>query len=140
MSAEPAKIDAWLYTTLHGDATLVTLCGGRAYNRPAVPYPSLPCIAYSLMGNARDSRSAGGVRVGSWFRYEVLAVGATDDVSAISAIADRIDTLLDNVSGTVTGWHWRSVREQAIERTDVLGGTTRYAQLGGVYRIWCAVG
>lgn len=140
MSIETVAVRAWLHATLAADPQLRTLVGTRISNAPPLSGTVLPCVRYSLQPGGADQRAIGGGHKLSRAVWEVTVIGkpGPEAGDALQAAADRIDELLGGVSATSGGYAIRVAREAAVDRPDVAIGTTRYAHLGGLYRIYAS--
>jgi len=118
MAFETFNIENWLYTTLYNDSTLKTLLGKAAdhaknfqigvyaYVAPEIDpvsktTPVLPYIVFQRNGNQqKDDLSACGSTALSYPNYRItIWSGGTKALAFknIKDIADRVDTLLNNV-------------------------------------------
>lgn len=136
---ETARAEKWLYALMSGDSGVggvSTLVGGRIYAYAAPSRVSFPFVVFSHMGDY-DVRAVGTARILASMTYQVKAVGRGSAVgmNAIKTIADRIDTLLQGASGSVTdGVILSCVREQQISYVEQAESEV-YMHLGGIYRI-----
>lgn len=134
MSNEVVYVDKWLYGVLSGDATLTGLVGARIHAYQAPEGTAFPFVLYSFQGGA-DVAVVGGIRIFNRGVYQVKAVGKGDTMGALQSIADRIDTLLQGASGSVTGGIILAcVREQPLAYAEI-DNRIQYRHLGGLYRI-----
>lgn len=67
--------------------------------------------------------------------YQVKAVGAGHSGSAVAAMNDRLDTLLNDQPLTLTGWTCKRIRRESdIEYGEEANGVI-YHHVGGLFRI-----
>ncbi len=136
---ETARAEKWLYSVLSGDTGaggVNTLVGGRIYAYLAPERSAYPLVIFSHQGDY-DVMGVGTARILASTLYQVKAVGRGSAVgmNAIKTIADRIDTLLQGASGSVTdGVILSCVREQQISYVEQAESEV-YMHLGGIYRI-----
>ena len=133
MSNETWTIDSWLYTTLHGDATLHALVTG-VFADVAPLQQAYPFVVFGLQ-DAGDVLTVNGVRIMTAATYQVRVVTDAESYSAITTAVERIDTLLHRASGSVSGGVIIScVREEPLRYTE-LQGSKLYRHLGGLYQL-----
>lgn len=128
--------ESWLYSKLHGDATLLALVPGGVYTWPVPANISGAFVLYQMQ-SGMDIRGNGPGRIGVnglWLVravFEALSFGGN-----LQTAANRIDTLLQAASGTATGGVvWACVREEPFQLVEVADGR-QFRHLGGTYRIW----
>jgi hypothetical protein len=125
--------DKWLYSVLAGDTALMALAHG-VYSYIAPAGAVSPWVLYNFQG-AHDVIAVGAYRIFNSGLYQVKAVGQSNSLAALGAIAERIDVLLDRKTATVTGGViLASHREQPMAYAEQSDGL-RYNHLGGIYRI-----
>lgn len=133
--AETLVAEAWLQSVLNGDSTLNTAVGGRIYSYVAPPGATFPHVIYQNQA-ARDVRGNGPQRIMANMLYTVKVIGETTSFASIEAAANRIDAVLQAVSGsTVRGVVVACVREQPFSLVESTP-SGQYRHLGGVYRLW----
>ena len=134
--AEIVTAETWLYTKLHGDATLLALVPGGVYTWPV---PTTVTGAYVLyqMQSGVDIRGVGPSRLGVNGLWLVRVVAETLSFGGnLLTAADRIDVLLQAASGTVTaGVVWACVREEPFQLVETKDGR-QWRHLGGQYRVF----
>ena len=135
MASDVAVVDTFLMALLKADPVLNTLVAGRVYSQMATLYTALPVIVSRYQPGGNASSDWTGVRYESQLLYEVCAVGPGLDLDGLKPIADRIDALLEPLQYDGAAYRLNAELVQSVERPDVLAGTTRYAHLGGVYRL-----
>lgn len=136
MANEVIYADQWLYSVLSTDATLASLVGTRIYSYLAPDNHTFPFALYSYQGS-HDVVVIGAYRVFNSGLYQVKGVDQSNSFATAGAIANRIDTLLQRASGSVTnGIIYGCSREQPIQYPESSNGL-RYAHSGGLYRIYC---
>lgn len=133
---------------LTGDATLLALGtaqgstplsdGLRVY-RDAIPQgEKYPAIIFWVLSPGIPLRVIGTEVVWSDLVMGVKAIDTGTSLDAnLRAIANRVDVLMENASGTVSGGEVFGVRgEQEICYPDPPQGSKRWMNLGRQYRIW----
>lgn len=144
MAVEVLAVDAFIWQTLTGDATLAALVGARVYELP-VPekdpatdaLPVYPLIGVSLL-QAPNSVGSGGVKLMTLPQVQIEVVGRGSGYAALQAAADRVEALMQNVAatavvaGTDTFTILGSYQIRQIQRPLVERGV-RYSCLGAVY-------
>lgn len=131
--AETAAADDFLYTTLHGDATLMGLVTDVVNTEPAGVL-AYPFVIFQFMSGI-DYAAVGAFRIWTNMVYLVKVVGDTPVYADLTAAVARIDTLLHRASGAVTdGTVWSCVREQAFRMPETVAGR-QFRHDGGLYRI-----
>jgi len=134
---ETAAAEEYLYSTLHGDGTLMALIhdvwpGGIAPQ--GTPYPF---VTFQFMSGI-DYAAVGAFRIWTNMLWLVKAVGETATFADLNAIVARIDTLLHRTSGTpVDGTVWSCTREQVINLPEVVSGK-QYRTSGALWRIYAS--
>jgi hypothetical protein len=97
-----ARIEKWLYSYLTADSTLNGMVGGRFYGPAVKTGTAFPYITWDMQSNTRvNGNAAGWLMTKSRFQVKVVAKGGMTD--AVSAIADRLETLLDKREITANG-------------------------------------
>ncbi len=136
--AETARARAFVATTLKNDAALQALLpsiANRVFDRPAPQGTPYPLIRMEILSGGNDLIVLGGARV--WASPLILVYVATDKptTGAIEPIADQMDALLHDASGTVTrGVIWSCIRERGFDSPDT-STVPNVSRLGGEYRI-----
>jgi hypothetical protein len=131
---EILRVDQWLYGKLNGDTTLMAQVTG-VYNSIATQDAPMPYALFSFQG-AGDVRGVGPTRIMTRALYQVKVVGAGASYAPLKAAVDRIDTLLQGASGSVTdGKVFSCVREQPIAFIETAIGGAQFRHAGGLYRI-----
>lgn len=132
---ETTRVDEWLYGLLSADLTLTPLIAARAYRGVAPAGTVYPLLVYNLQAGS-DVRGVGPARVMTSLLYQVKAIGTGNNFTALEPIVDRVDALLQGVSGSVVGGQILAcVRETPVAYTEI-DGDQQYSHLGGLYRIW----
>lgn len=124
-----------LYSTLHGDATLMSLITGvYRYVAAAGTAPDFCIIAAQ---SATDTNGGTGVRLLTRALFQVKITGPVSDMPNILTAYARADTLLQpngaplrNVDNTLACF-----REQALDYGEVRQDGALWAHHGGLYRI-----
>ena len=132
---ETARIRAWIYTTLTGDATLAGLIGARAYHGVAPAGAQYPFVVFQMLSGGNDLIALGAIRIWAAPLFLIKAVCKGSSSGPVEPVANRIDQLLHAKSGTVAnGAIWECVRERPFDLPTNEDGTV-YQQLGGEWRI-----
>lgn len=142
MSDELGAADIWLYSLLHGDATLLAMLGKHPksgeciYNALAPEGAALPYVVYQLQSPGLDTIAVGTIRIAANPLYVVRGVSASSFVEA-GAIAARVDELLHGTRGqSAGGIVLTCYREQPLKLPpEVTAGKVTHYHQGGVYRI-----
>lgn len=134
------RIEQWLVEVLAGDAVLTALLAkhpdtGQCVYEYVAPKGALyPFVLYSHQGS-HDVRGVGPGRIMVSAVYQVKVVGQGASMAALTAAADRLDTLLQGASGAVVdGAVLMCVRESPLAYAEVDSGV-QYRHLGGLWRI-----
>lgn len=124
----------WLQSRLTADAQLQTLVGERIYLWRAPEGSAYPVVVYQPM-TAVDTLGNGAQRVLVSARYMVKAIAA-GSYSVAKSIADRIDAILTQQQGAVTGAYVAGChRTNPLETPPDVVGSVPYYSLGGLYRV-----
>lgn len=154
MAFEPIVLEQWIYETLSNDATLQGLLavnnlpsnyqqGIYAYVAPQIDpvsrkQPKTPYVIFDRFGSAgNDEDTLCGSRVFTYPTYRVTVWDTTSgavSMSAIAAIMDRIDTLLDNQTVTSTTPRFYVRRESTAQTFSMENGGRMDYGVMGVYR------
>lgn len=127
--------EKWLYAALVADTTVHATVADRIYKAPAAAQPTYPCIVYDQVGS-ESVPTLGDSDAVQDTDLSVTVVAQTEDDTTVSACADQLDTLLDNVQatyGTTTTYVYRVLKVNEINEA-LIEGTYRYLRLGGTYR------
>lgn len=132
---ETVAVDEWLYQTMSADSTLTALASGGVHADVAPPDSTLPAVVFSDLGGA-DTVGVDGTRILTSGLWLVRAIAeATSWQGTLRQAADRIDAVLDNTSGVVSGVTvGKCSREAPHKLVDTAHGR-QYRHLGGTYRI-----
>ena len=138
---ELARVNAWLYDTLAGDAALLALLDGdtsRIVADVAGSKVPRPFVVYAVQALELDPRSSAG-RIMVVARYTIKAVAEARSYAPVTALADRIDALLEGARGPVgdgSEVHVLEVtRDRAVQYAEARQHGRQYRHLGGLYRI-----
>lgn len=130
-----AAVDAALIARLASDATLTTLAPGGVYRDVAPQNTRTPFVIVSQVAHEDDYSI--GSQAFEQVRYLVKAVDLQTSGTAAQAVADRVQTLLQVTTLTMTGY--RSVLIQREERVAYVevddSSDRRYQHRGGVYLV-----
>lgn len=141
---EQTRAERWLYSTLAGDSALVGFLptdpddGAPAIYEAPGPQPGVwPRVTY-FFASGQDTRVIGvGPRILTELQFQVKVIGKTASILDLEAIADRVDALLDGVTGgpTTGGGHVASsTRTSGFVYPEVTDGVS-FRHLGGIYRL-----
>lgn len=130
-------VDAAVFSALSNDAQLTTLAPGGVYRDVAPQKVSQPFVIVQQMDHA-DNYQLGRERSYERLVYMVKAVERSDSSSGVIAAANRIETLLQNASLSMSGYAL-----MLIERTERLryveiseeNKDIRYQHCGGLYEV-----
>ena len=128
--------EAWLYSKLHGDATLLGYCPGGVHTWPVPTTVTTAFVLYQMQSGV-DIRGVGPTRIGVNGLWLVRAVAEAKSFGgSLLSAADRIDALLQAASGSVTaGVVWACEREAPVQLVETRDGR-QWRHLGGQYRLW----
>jgi hypothetical protein len=128
-------IAQWLYETLSGDATLAGMVDARIYEDMAPEAASHPLIVFELAESA-DENAVNGSRAAVSAEVTVRAIGEGLDFAPLAPVVNRVDALLHQQRGSVTGLDILGcVRLRSIKYPEA-DTDAHYVHRGGVYRIW----
>lgn len=131
---EGQRVASLVYDLLKADAGaggVNTLVSGRIY-RDRVPQAALlPAVTVTLV-SATDTNTMGGIRVFSNTLIDVRVV--SDGALYANAIGDRIDTVLQNVSGLKDTVHTVELRREQVQAYIEDDAGKSYAHLVATYR------
>jgi hypothetical protein len=136
MTAELARVEQWLYSTLAADPTIAGVVGTRIYADEAPQEAAFPLIVFAHIGNVDVLNSFGNGRVAKVI-YLVRAVAKGSSVNPILSVADRFDPLLlvNNVTVGTTYINYVQHFQHAIRKDSENGVPLSY--LGSYYYIFC---
>jgi hypothetical protein len=147
MADELSLYEAWVYTTLSSDTTLVAMLGTQpatiggegifsGYAPKAAVFPAILIRYISQIGSG-DLYVNGARRVWTRARYQIVAVDERTDYEGLVSAADRIDTLLSIQQAVpVTGGNiMQSIREFPFRRPVYEGANQEFRELGAFWDI-----
>lgn len=136
MATETMLAENHIRTTLNADATLTGLLGGgKIYNELAPKGTTSPYIVFRYR-SSRDIRGNGAVRTATTLTYLVEVIAPNKTFTDIAPIADRMDTVLHDTSGAVTGGRVMGVtRLNPFKLLEPQADGTFASRLGGEYRL-----
>lgn len=115
MALEGQQVAGWVWDTLKADtggSGVNTLVSGRIY-RDRVPQTALlPAVTVGLVSHV-DESTVGGRRVFAVTLTDVRVVG--DGTAYQNTIADRVDTVLQNASGSRNGVTVVELRRDGVQ-------------------------
>lgn len=139
------RVDAWIRSTLTGDATLMAMgspalsVGSRVYHEDGLPQSAtFPLITYKHYGGPGELRVVGTYRIWTEMVYLIKLIrDPTTPVATAESILSRVDALLDAVSATNTGGviHWCLFDNPTPPYRDVTPGGQVYLHHPVLYRI-----
>lgn len=139
MSSEASVGFRFARNRLLADATIVGWFGDRIWESVAPANATYPLIIGTLVA-ATDLMVVGATRVWANMLWQWEVWSRTNDPAVIAQRASHMDTLLHNVSGTVTGASYWSgivvgmVRERELRLPPTVEGDVIYRRGGGEYR------
>ena len=126
---------ALIYSTLHGDSTLMSLVSGVYQGvAPDAAYTK-PYIVFNLQ-SAQDTLTATAVRMLTRLIVQVQVVGMAKDSSAVRSAFARADALLQPGGQPLRlqGGTLCLYRTGAVSYDEVVSGA-QWTHLGGLYRV-----
>lgn len=115
MALEGQQVAGWVYDQLVADSGaggVSTLCGGRIYRDLVPQTAALPAVVVALVSHV-DANTIGGRRVFANTQVDVRVVA--DGSGYQNAIAERIDTLLQNGAGSRSSVHVVELVRSAVQ-------------------------
>lgn len=142
MASELIATDDLIRDLLVADSALATALGGNKVWADVAPQgTAFPYVILAFLSSP-DMDVVGGARVFTQPLYLVKAVTTDHSWAKAGVIANRIDAVLQQASGTVVaqGVEIQSiVRESIIRYTEVPTGTSQIIRhYGGQYRCFCS--
>lgn len=138
---ESYRVAQWLYGLLATDGVLQALVNGRVYKGVAPEGTAFPYIVFTA-ASTRDVNTVNQIRINVDTLYLVEAIDQSSSDAALSAIADRIDQLLDRGTGMPANYNavagitiLSSSRDLQVERSEESDTGISYRHLGGRFRI-----
>lgn len=132
---ESSRIAKWLTATFKADATLSNLVAGRVFNGLPPTGTQFPYITFNQQAS-RDVQGNGTHRSMTRPLYQIKAVVKGNMNAQSSAIADRIDAILQNTAATTTEDVVLSVRRESEVAYQEKGPDAEqlFFNHGGIYR------
>lgn len=131
---EGQQVASWVWDLLRADTGaggVSTLVGARIYRDVVPQAAALPAVTVTLV-SATDTNTLGGLRV---FSNTLVDVRVVSDGSVYgNAIADRIDTILQNVGGLKGTVHVVELRRESVQAFVENDSGKLYAHLISTYR------
>lgn len=130
-------IEPWLYGTMAGDASLLTLLGGIEHLSGTLSPDELPLpYVTMILQSTRDIQNHVGEIISTESLYEVKAVAATSTWDDIIPIASRLKELLHRPREVIAvpGGSMTCIRERVIQYAENTEGV-QYRHLGASWRI-----
>lgn len=131
------EVDAAIYSSLSGDATLTAIATGGVWRMVAPEGTSGTFIVYQLIGALNDSHTFKTDQRITSLRYQIKAIQKGNSaVDARSAIA-RVDVLLNDAALSVTPFSLLSCRREAPipDMLERLNNEEVYQHVGVTYLI-----
>ena len=126
---------AWLFATMTGDSTLVSLVPGGFWRSYAPPSTSPVYVIFGLQSGGNDTLTMNAVRLLTNPLYQIKACGPASNMQAILDAASELDNLLKRTSGTVSGGYVGvCYREQPLSVDELVNGEV-FSNIGGLYRL-----
>lgn len=133
---EPTRAERWIYTTLSGDPTLVSLIGGaRIYANVAPQGIAYPFVVYQMMSPGTALYGNGPNIIWQRMVYLVKAVTKGTSASSLQTIVDRINDLLHAERGAVSDAQIDYSIKLRPFVLPTLEGNVQYQQLGSEFEI-----
>lgn len=128
-----AAFEGWLIAELINDLTIAGLVGTRIYSILAPQGTAYPLVTFSQQ-SGNDEAAMDGTRALTEANYLIQAHDQSLSMATVSAIADRISTLLDGavITGINLQGHMR--RAQPVRSAEVLEGD-RYNRAGAFWTV-----
>lgn len=133
---EPTRARAYVWDTLHADATMMSYLTGGLHIGLA-PDGAQPIYGTLHVPSAPDHTTANAIRVWSDVLVQLTLTGTIDQAATLEAAADRADVLLQRTGPVATsrgGTALACVREDTVVLEPVVGGQ-RYQELHLSYRV-----
>lgn len=134
MAIEGQRVASLVYDLLKADTGaggVSTLTSGRIYRDRVPQTASLPAVTVSLV-SATDTNTLGGRRV---FQNVLVDVRVVNDGTVYSnAIADRVDTVLQNIGGLKETIHVNELRREQVTAFIEDDAGKSYAHIVASYR------
>ena len=126
-----SEVEKALNARLAGDSTLLALLGGTAniFNGYAEPGSTLPVVVFSFVAATEED-------VPRAVRARYLVKGIATSLKSASALANRIDELLDNQTLTVAGMTNYYIRAESHIRYIEPDAGMMFGHAGADYTIW----
>jgi hypothetical protein len=143
MTLESVIANTWIDDILSGDSTLTGLATGGVYHAVGVEQDGVtvlpdsaryPLVIFRFLGGSYG-RTMDGRRINGNLLYAIYGVIDDESLEVLEPIAQQVDALLDNKSGTVTNGRvdacWAELPIQAaLTQNDIA-----YRTLGNTYRL-----
>lgn len=131
-----ANIDAAIFSLLANDATLTSLAPGGVFRSTSPPNISSPFVIVDLVEHTDEHEMGSATPALEDVRYQVKAVDNSKSMLGAQAAADRIHTLLNGATLTITGYtSLNCVRDERIAYIEVDTPGFRFAHAGGIYHV-----
>lgn len=134
---ESTRALAFIYNRLATDATLLAVPIGGVFRGIAPDNTAAPYIIMALQGG-HDVLGSGGARIMADLPIQVSAFAPAGLMNTLQAVADRLDALLDQASGTTSDGRVLAIRRQQIINLDEPVNGVTWTRLGGIYRTWAS--
>lgn len=126
-------VEVGIYAKLSGDATLMATATG-VYHRKAPAGSVAPYVVFHKQSGIHDFALAS--RMWRDYLYLIKIVDQSDSTSQAGTLLERIDTLLNDGTITVSGYSLMEMRRQSdVEYDEVVEGVT-WQHVGALFRIW----
>ncbi len=130
------KLDTYLYSILSADTTLTNLLGGlKIYGEAAPQNTPGPFVIVAFHANT-DTQVSAAVRIATRPLVCIKAVTQENTLSAADTIASRIDALIVETRGIVSGLNIACCGRESMLRTWEVDQGLRWNYVGGLYRFF----
>lgn len=132
MPQETASIEGWLAATLKADTALMALVTG-IYANQAPQGAAYPFLLFSQQAGTDVNTLGARALVKAVYWIRVAMRGNSTEIA--TAAMDRVEALLQNVTGSRDGLTLTLYRLQPVTAPPENRGGIRYTQAGAFYRI-----
>jgi hypothetical protein len=127
------EVDVGINTALTGDTALMDLINS-VHHDIAPGTATWPVVIFRQQSGFEENALSG--RVAKTLMYQVQAVAQDESANAAQSIDNRVRTVLNRQSLTISGWRTIHVkRDTDINYREVDGDGKMYQYVGGVYEI-----
>jgi len=133
---EGQRVASFVWSALTADAGVGgvnTLLSGRVYRDQVPQAAALPAATVTLVSST-DSNTLGGLRALGNVLVDVRVVGPGAGYGALNAVADRVDAVLQNRSGTNGGVVVVELRREQTQAYVETEAGANYSHIVATYR------